>query len=205
MGNTPLDYREANHGRLRASLIAAARELAVTQGWGAVRVVDVADAVGVSRQTVYNEFGNRAGLAESIAISEIERFVDVVRKELYAHGADLRAAAQATITAVLTDASANPLVRSILSSPGKEADELLPFLTTRSAVLDMAGQVVSDWIAAVAPELNDVSAALAAESIVRLTVSHIVLPSASPQASAKTLAEVLMQLLRPTTTPSAPA
>ena len=37
---------------------------------------------------------------------------------------------------------------------------------------------------------------LAAESIIRVTVSHIVLPTAAPEVSADALAEVFVRLLR---------
>ena len=182
--------------RLQDTLIAAARELTVTHGWGSVRMLDVAKTAGVSRQTVYNEFGDRAGLAEALALNEIERFRDLVRAELFAHGNDARAAVHSTILRVLTEAAANPLVRAILTS-ADGGDELLPYLTTRAgSVLAVAGAVVREWTTSQLPGLDEHAAALAAESIIRLTVSHIMLPGASPQASADALAEVFLKLLR---------
>lgn len=179
--------------RMQESLVAAARELTVARGWENVRMVDVAKVAGVSRQTVYNEFGSRHSLAEALATSEIRSFVETVRSELFAHAADPRAAGRAAILRVLTEAAENPLVRGILTG----ADELLPYLTTRSeVVLSAAGQVVKEWTGAHLPDLDDDVASVAAESIIRLTVSHIVLPTASPEASADALAEVFVRLLR---------
>jgi AcrR family transcriptional regulator len=189
-------HRDPHRGRLRESLVAAARELTVVHGWENVRMLDVAKAVGVSRQTIYNEFGDRPGLAQALAVTEIDRFVTAVRDELFAHGADVRAAGRATILRVLTEAAGNPLVRGILTSARGGADELLPYLTTRAdVVLVAAGEVVQEWIVAHRPETDEDVAALAAESIIRLTVSHIVLPGASPAASADALAEVFVRLL----------
>jgi AcrR family transcriptional regulator len=182
--------------RMREALIAATRELTVTGGWESVRMIDVARAVGVSRQTVYNEFGDRAGLAQALAVTEIERFASLVRAELFAHGSDTRAAGRATILRVLSEAADNPLVRGILTSARGGAEELLPYLTTRSdVVLLAAGEVVREWIAERRPEVQSTAAALAAESIIRLTVSHIVQPSATPEVSADALAEVFVKLL----------
>ncbi|MGQ5228634.1 helix-turn-helix domain-containing protein, partial [Streptomyces sp. yara] len=38
--------------------------------WSAVRMVDVAAAAGVSRQTLYNEFGSKDGLARALVRRE---------------------------------------------------------------------------------------------------------------------------------------
>ena len=190
-------YREANRARLRATLLGAARDLAVRHGWENVRMAQVATAAGVSRQTVYNEFDGRAGLAEALALREIEQFVAQVRAELFAHGADVRAAGYAAILHTLQEAARNPLVHAILTSVRGGADDLLPYLTTRSgAVLTAAGAVIEEWTAQHLPGLDPATVALAAESIVRLTVSHIVLPLAAPAESAAALAEVFVRLLR---------
>ncbi len=191
-------YQDSNRIRLRDEIISAARKLAVTHGWAKVRMVEVARTVGVSRQTVYNEFGDRAGLAESLAEYEVQRFVDTVRSELSAHdGHDVREAGRATILRVLVEANENAFVRSILASGRGGAEELLPYLTTRAALVFVAaGEVVTGWITANLPEVGSDAAALAAESIIRLTVSHVVQPSGSPEMSAAALAEVFVRLLR---------
>jgi AcrR family transcriptional regulator len=190
-------YREANRARLRGTLVHAARELAVTHGWANVRMAQVASAAGVSRQTVYNEFDSRAGLAEALALHEIEQFTSEVRTRLFAHGGDIRAAGHAAILHTLREAASNPLVHAILTSARGGTDELLPYLTTRSgALLAAAGSVIEEWAAAHLPDVEPATVTLAAESIVRLTVSHIILPLASPAESADALAEVLVRLLR---------
>src|SRR4051794_40902047 len=195
MGSMPT-FREANRHRLRETLITAARELTVARGWENVRMLDVAKAVGVSRQTVYNEFGGRPGLGEALAVSEIHQFTQAVRAELFAHGADVRSAGRATILRVLTEATANPIVRGILTSTRDGGDELLPYLTTRSEVLlAAAGAVVRQWITEHQPGVPTATAAAASDAIIRLTVSHIVLPGGPPEVTADTLAEVFVRLL----------
>jgi AcrR family transcriptional regulator len=195
MGATP-SYREANRARLREALIGAARELTVRDGWAGVRMADVAAAVGVSRQTVYNEFRDRAGLAEALAATEIRRLVAVLRAELFAHGGDARAASRAAVLRALREAANDPLVRAILTSGRTGAEELLPFLTTRSELLlSTGGQAVRDWAEAHRPEAPPEAVALAAESAIRLTVSHVMHPRDTPAASADAVAEVFARLL----------
>src|SRR5690348_8092281 len=109
-------YRDANRARLRETLVSVARELTVRQGWDKVRMADVAKAAGVSRQTVYNEFDGRPGLAQALVVRETEQFTAAVRAELFRHGADVRAAARAALLRTLTEADGNPLIRAILTS-----------------------------------------------------------------------------------------
>ena len=41
-------------------------------GWASVTMGRLADAVGVSRQTVYNEIGTKPGLAEAMILRELD-------------------------------------------------------------------------------------------------------------------------------------
>ncbi|GIE29429.1 putative transcriptional regulator, TetR family protein [Actinoplanes italicus] len=193
---TAPSYRDTTRARLRDSLVSAARELTVANGWDRVRMVDVARAAGVSRQTVYNEFGGRDGLAEAVVVREIEWFAAAVRSELFAHGGDARAAVHAAVLHTLREAASNTLVRAILTSTGGGADELLPFLTTRSgAVLGLAGEVVAEWAGAHLPGSDPAVVAFAGDSLIRLTVSHIMLPSATLEGTAESLADLFVRLI----------
>lgn len=195
MGGTPT-YREANRARLREALIAAARALTVEHGWHGVRMADVAAAAGVSRQTVYNEFGGRDGLAEALALGEMREFVAMVRAEMFAHGADVRPAAHAAVSRTLLEAGRNPLVRAVLTSGRGGADELLPYLTTRSAaLLEAGGAVIAEWAAAHLPEVAPARVAFTADATIRLTISHVLQPLESVEASADAIAEVFVRLM----------
>lgn len=190
-------YRDHHQVTLREALVAAARDLTVSAGWDNVRMIDVAKAVGVSRQTVYNEFGGRSGLAEELALTEIRRFATAVREELFAHGHDVRQAGRAAIARVLREASENPLVSGILKSDRSGGAELLPYLTTRvDVILAAAGQIIAEWASVYLPQLDAEVVNTCADSIVRLTVSHIVLPAGPPEPSADALAEIFVRLLR---------
>ena len=196
MSSSP-SSREASRARTRDALVAAARDLAVAQGWANVRMADVAAVAGVSRQTVYNEFDGRDGLAEALAVREIRTFVTGIREHLYNYGADIEAAGRAAILHALEQAAGNPLVHAVVTDAHGSAGELLLFLTTRSdLVLSTAGEVVREWATTFLPEIPQTRVAIAAESIVRLTVSHIVRPSAPAQQTADVLADVLTRLLR---------
>ncbi|MFC7244617.1 TetR family transcriptional regulator [Catellatospora aurea] len=180
----------------RAAIVAAARELTITRGWAEVRMAGVAERAGVSRQTVYNEYGGRAGLADAMADAEIEQFIAGVRAILFSHGSHVRAGVAAAVRFALDEAAANPLVRVILTSSRGGADPLLPYLTTRSDVVLAAAAVpLLEWAAAFAPDVEPEELAFAAETVIRLVVSHIVLPLRPAAHTADALAGLVVLLL----------
>ena len=189
------DFRGVARRRLRDTIVDAARAQTIATGWDGVRMGDVATRAGVSRQTVYNEFTNKAGLAEALALREVARFSAGVRAALHAPGDDLRAAAYAAISHTLAEAAANPLVRAILTNARGGSEGLLPYLTSRSElVLAEATTVLLDWAAPVLPGADPTRLAFAADSVVRLVVSHIVLPQGPPEQAAVTLTELAVHL-----------
>jgi AcrR family transcriptional regulator len=190
------EIRDAVRQRLRDGIVDAARAQTIAGGWDGVRMGAVATAAGVSRQTVYNEFGSKAGLAEALAQREIDRFVAEVRAALDAHGSDVHAAAYAAIERTLTEAAGNPLIKAILTSARGGSDELLPYLTTRSElVLAAASGALLDWARRHLPATEPDRMAFAADSIVRLVVSHIVLPVDPVEPTARKLADLAVRLV----------
>lgn len=98
----------------RESLLDAAYTALARRPWSAVRMVDVAAAAGVSRQTLYNEFGSKEGLARALVRREADGYLAGVERALSAHAeARERLAAVAEWTAAA--ARANPLVRAMLT------------------------------------------------------------------------------------------
>ncbi|MGN9808458.1 TetR family transcriptional regulator [Micromonospora sp. BQ11] len=187
---------------VRDGIVAAARALTVAHGWDGVRMGAVATTAGVSRQTVYNEFGTKAGLAEALARHEVDRFVGDVRAALGAHGTDVRAGAYAAIRHTLTQAADNPLIKAILTSARGGSDELLPYLTTRAdLVLTEASRALLEWADGLLPGADPAALAFAADSTVRLVVSHIVLPQAPVDQTAHALADLTLHLFLTAATP----
>ena len=62
----------------------------------------LADEVGVSRQTVYNEIGSKPRLAEAMILRELDRFLGVVTVAFDEHPTDLVAAIGAASEQVLS-------------------------------------------------------------------------------------------------------
>ena len=65
---------------LRDSILDGMREMLLTRDWSSITLSDVAKAAGISRQTIYNEFGIRQGLAQGYALRLADRLVDADRR-----------------------------------------------------------------------------------------------------------------------------
>ena len=91
-------------------------------------------AVGVSRQSVYNELGNKPALAQALVMREVVRFLAVIDEELRG-GTDLVGDTRRGVRRVLAMAADNPLLQAVVASAHGADTELLPLLTTRSSSL----------------------------------------------------------------------
>ncbi len=182
---------------LRQRVIDAAVEITVTEGWSAVTMARLADDVGVSRQTVYNEVGAKPALAEAMVMRELDGFLAVVETAFDAHEGDEVASVRAATEAVLTRAQRHPLLRAIVSATYGTDTELLPFLTTNaSGLLDAAGAVLASRLAPYADHLTAREAAAAVDVIVRVVLSHLMAPSGPPRRVAEDIGDVTRRLLR---------
>ncbi|UOB10360.1 TetR/AcrR family transcriptional regulator [Streptomyces sp. HP-A2021] len=98
----------------RESLLDAAYTALARRPWSAVRMVDVAAAAGVSRQTLYNEFGSKDGLARALVRREADGYLAGVDRALTAHS-DPRERLTATAEWTTSAARENALVRAMLT------------------------------------------------------------------------------------------
>src|SRR5690349_10679951 len=75
-----IPYAEAARDLLRDSVMTAVDELIRRNGWAATSVAAVAAAAGVSRQTIYKEFGSRRSLADAYIVRRLDELMDAVDK-----------------------------------------------------------------------------------------------------------------------------
>ncbi|MEV4922322.1 TetR/AcrR family transcriptional regulator [Streptomyces roseoverticillatus] len=204
----------------RELLLDAAFAALRTRPWNGVRMVDVAAAAGVSRQTLYNEFGSKDGLARALVRREAEAFLAGVERALAASPAtavpaaepDAGARCAAAACWILRTARANPLVRAALTGcrgerlPAAAAPVLPaprgPFARAvprsapgaaplADAIRDRAVRAVSGTAGERAPEVT----LWACEAAVRLTLSYVVAPGASDEEAAAQVARLVRTLV----------
>ncbi len=188
--------RLAFRRQVREQALLEAHALVVDRGWAQVRMGEVAARTGVSRPTLYKEFGDKQGLGEALILRETERFLTGIGEVLERHPTDIAAGVLAAVEYVLSEADASPLLRGILTSARAGDDDLLPLLTTRSApVLTAATQTLVVWFCAHFPELDLEDLADSADALARLTVSHLVLPAEDRTRTARRLTRVALRCL----------
>ncbi|MGW7406275.1 TetR/AcrR family transcriptional regulator [Streptomyces sp. NPDC054833] len=98
----------------RESLLDAAYTALARRPWSAVRMVDVAATAGVSRQTLYNEFGSKEGLARALVRREADGYLAGVERALASYS-EPRDRLTATAEWTASAARENALVRAMLT------------------------------------------------------------------------------------------
>ena len=184
-------YREAARELLRDTLFDAARLLLEDRPWAQISMAEVARAAGVSRQTLYAQFGSRDEFAQQFTIREGARFLEEVERAIHEHLDDPARAVQAGLEAFLTSAAEDPLVRLLLADDGTGG--MLPLLTTRSRpVLDWASARLCAAMRDGWPAIADGDAELLGDTFVRLALSYVTMPRRdSPRATAEAAADLL--------------
>lgn len=139
---------------IREQVLRATRELTIEKGWEQVRVSEVAELVGVSRPTLYKEFGDKQGLGDALVVAEGQRFLEGIHAILAEHTGDVQGGITAAVRFTLREAEASPLLKSVLTSShsgddraGAPTTGVLPLLPTSASLLQLLlrgfGRVVS--------------------------------------------------------------
>lgn len=200
MSTAQASGRVSRRTPLRDRLLDAVAAAVISDGWARLRLAAIADTMGVSRQTVYNELGAKPDIAEALIAREAETFAQVINEQFDAHRDDLVAAVAAATTKSLQHAADSPLLSAVLR-PAEGGEQLLPLRAIRSArVASGAVDVVLDRLNAYWPDLPikgreriDV-----VDALVRLVISHVTDPSdASPEEVGMLLAGMVRRLARP--------
>jgi AcrR family transcriptional regulator len=179
-------------------VVAAASELTLEGGWSSVTMGRLAQRVGVSRQTVYNEVGSKPQLAEEMVLAELAKFLVVVDAAFDEHPTDLVEAIRAAALGVLDLAAGNAFLQAVVSASYGAATELLPLLTSRNdALVQTATEVLRRRVVAYSPAVTERQLESAIDMVVRLVLSHVVHPTAPPADAADAIAWITGRTLCP--------
>jgi AcrR family transcriptional regulator len=185
-----MPYAEASRVLLRDSVLDAMRELLLTRDWSAITLSDVARVAGISRQTIYNEFGSRQGLAQGYALRLADRLVDAVHAAIDANVGHIYEALLQGFRSFFTESAADPLVISLLTGVAKP--DLLQIITTDSAPIitresaRLTSALIGSWVAT-----SEEDAGVLARAIVRLALSYVSMPPEADHDVAADLARLM--------------
>jgi len=182
---------------IRERVVEAAVTLTTRDGWATVTMARLAEVVGVSRQTVYNEVGSKPALAEAMILRELDRFLGLVTVAFDAHPTDLVGAIRDASRAVLEASQDNRLLHAIVSATHGADTELLPLLTTHAgALLSTAKAVLVERVAPYDVDLSPAGLDAAIDMVVRVVLSHVMQPSGPPDRTATDIAWIANRVLR---------
>ena len=185
-----IPYAEASRVLLRDSILDGMRELLLSRDWSSITLSDVARAAGISRQTIYNEFGSRQGLAQGYAVRLADRLVDQIEDAIVGNVGDVYAAFLQGFRDFFAESAADPLVISLLT--GGTKPDLLQLITTDSAPIitrasaRLSVALTTSWVAT-----SDEDAGVLARAIVRLALSYVSMPPEADHDVARDLARLM--------------
>ncbi|WP_017585172.1 TetR/AcrR family transcriptional regulator [Nocardiopsis ganjiahuensis] len=180
MGTVSGDRRPREGAGVRERLMDAAYAEVLAGYWGERRMVDIAAAARVSRQTLYNVFGSKEGLLQAVVVREVNTLLDTVVRVLESDGHDPVHAVSRTTRMVLLAVRDNPLLRAVVTGD----DQLLPVLTTRSApLLDALRERIAWTLGERCPNADPGVTEAVADVTLRLIVSYTLQPMDPDQAA----------------------
>ncbi|GAA3829743.1 TetR/AcrR family transcriptional regulator [Nocardioides panacisoli] len=178
--------RSRGRGRTREAVFAALRELLLENPWAEVTLEAVAKKAGVSRQTLYNDFGSRRGLAEAYTFAMAEAYCDAVDDLLAAEPEPL-AALEAAMQLFLTGAAEDPLIRRVQS--GEAHHDLVRIVTADSGpLLDRIAERLAAGLAGRWPTVDAATVEAAATLMARLALGLVTMPPPAGDELAKRMA-----------------
>lgn len=164
----PAFYAELRALRLERVLDAAV-EIISADGWDGLSMTDVAKRSGVTRQSLYKDVGTKATLGRAVVDREVERFLARVHAGVSTHPDSIEDGLAAAARGVLEHGKGNAVLAAVLR-PGHDSGLLALVTVHPDAVLGHA----TDAIVAL---LGDGASPALVDSVVRLTVSHLVQPT----------------------------
>lgn len=183
-------YAEASRVLLRDSILDGMRDMLLVRDWSSITLTDVARAAGISRQTIYNEFGSRQGLAEGYALRLADRLVNAVDAAINNNIGRVYEAFLEGFRAFFMESASDPLVISLLN--GEAKPDLLQIITTDSGpIITRCSQRLTEtfqnsWIKA-----SDEDSGVLARAIVRLAMSYVSMPPEADHDVARDLARLM--------------
>lgn len=188
----PIPYAHAARALLRNSLLDALVDLLGEKDWSAVTMTDVARRAGVSRQSLYNEFGSRQGLIEGYVLRLVDQLALSTNAALNANAGNVYATLYSGFQKFFVAIADDPVLASLLS--GEAHVELMRAVTVRSGNMrSRASRLLNQAIANSCIDATAQTLDILTPAIARLAISYM----ATPPESAHSAAEQLAQLLTP--------
>lgn len=194
--------------RARESVLNVALGMHADGTWDRAAMRQIASAAGVSRQTLYNEFGDRAGITRALLERETDRLLNGVEqrwRQVRRRGAEPGDCLTAAMSWVLAFASSrsHPLLRDVLTGHGHGAAGTGDGRGLTSALTDLCRRLTDAAGPDGQPGCPDRLRAV--EGVVRMTLSYLLVPAETHQQARSQIAHAARTLLPVTGSALGPA
>lgn len=181
-------FHDSAHQQMRQAALDVAAEEVLANGWDGLQMRAVATRIGVARQTLYNAFGNKHGLASELMQRVLSQFLNGIDTAVAAEDT-LHARWATVVRYTLENAVEDTLLVAFLT--GTSSDEFLPLLTSNStAVISRARDHLTATIGGHHPDLERETLSRVAETVTRMIISHVVQPMHPPVEVAEHVADL---------------
>lgn len=164
-----IPYAKAAKTLLRQSVLTVVDELIRKDGWAATSVATVANATGVSRQTIYNEFGSRQSIAEAYILHRLDVLLDAVSAKVLGNP-DIEHGFREAFE-LFFDMVDEPVIQTVLAGDRSNLIDLVKVVNERAT--DRLAAV----ILRVRPRTSESDAVIFADSLARIAVAHAMAPT----------------------------
>ncbi|WP_241010648.1 TetR/AcrR family transcriptional regulator [Mycobacterium camsae] len=170
------------------------QRLLVERKWSTITMADVAKEAGISRGTLYNEFGTRRGLARSYALRLTDSIITGMDTAVENHTGEGYITLRSAFSEFFSRADSDPLVHALRTEDAP--NDLLRMITVESQfIVDYAAEHLAaiferSWVRA-----NAIDANVLGQTIARAALSFLALPPIGADDAAKTIAHVLAPFL----------
>jgi len=194
------DPHTAFRREVRTRAVEYALDRLNADGWSNVHMSDVAAAVGVSRPTLYAEFGRKEGLADAIVGYEADRFLEGVLVILADHGDEPVVAIRRAADFAFARSAESVVVREVLTSApsvddGEAVGLLTPNALSSTAALVNLVEPLRLWFSQQCPGVGERQVAEVADAVIRLVASHILTPNPQITDPGATIARLTLLML----------
>lgn len=182
-------YQDTAVTLMRNAVLDAMHGMLLERKWTSITMAGLASAAGISRGTLYNEFGSRIGLARKYALRLTDAIIVGLEKAMEARPGDCFHTLHLTFTEFFNQVDNDPLVQVLRTEDAP--NDLLRMITVESQfILDYAGEQLSDifqrsWVCA-----SQEDAAMIARAIARTALSFLALPPPDSADAAVEIARV---------------
>jgi AcrR family transcriptional regulator len=185
-----------NRRSAREVVLNAAFDLHADGAWERTAMRTLASAAGVSRQTLYNQFGDRDGVTQALLARETDRLlkgVDQRWRQARSSGAELGDCLAAAMSWTLAACRSHPLLHSVLTDRNHEPAGLGGSRGLAGVITELCHCLASTARTDGQPRRFDQFPAV--EAVVRITLSYLLVPAECHQQARFQIAHAARALL----------